>query len=174
LNSAIFVAGLSFTACGKSGDAPPGEAAEAPKTCGPLKVSVDGQELTGLVHGKAIFNKTAGKKTPQVDVFNHDKVTCAELTNIKGRQVADGEVAVRAFAGGSGSFGMGVGFGSHTQMGVNVDILSKMPEKDGDLVALCVKETTFSPTMGDHKGKSVTVSGKFEGAYCGVLDFDAK
>jgi len=140
--------------------------------CGPLEVTVDGKPLTGLTHGYAITHKRGDELTQQVELFNHE-ATCDELTSRKGRNVPDGEQAIRAFTGGKGTFGRGVGIESHTQMGLDVDLMGEPPKSPGDKVALCVSDASFKPAIGDYKDKAVTVKGKLEGTYCGVMDWDA-
>ncbi|MCC6621855.1 MAG: hypothetical protein IT385_11405 [Deltaproteobacteria bacterium] len=141
--------------------------------CGPLEVTVDGKPVTGLTHGYAITHKRAGELTQQVEVFNHE-AKCEELVSRKGRSVPDGEQAVRAFTGGSGMMGQGVGIESHTQMGVDVALMGEAPKNPGDKVALCVSDASFKPAIGDYKDKAVVVKGKLEGTYCGVMDWDAE
>lgn len=169
--SIVFSSSLVLTACGgKGGGGGGGEAVE----CGPFSLTVDGQPVTGLTHGLAFTHKRNGELVQQVDLFNHDKTTCEQITSRSGRTVEEGEVSVRAFTGGSGLMGDGFGIESHTQMGLGVKLASAVPQKAGDKVALCVPESNVEPQVGDYKGKKVKVSGKFEGTWCGVMDWDAK
>jgi len=137
--------------------------------CKPLTVTVDGSALAAMPHGLARSNNMNGDITYEVHMFNHDKSTCEELVSKSGRNVPDGEVSVRAFAGGTGMMGAGVGIESHTQAGDKAKLVSEKPKAAGDLVKICVSEMTFTPRIGDYKDKKVTVSGTFEGKYCGEL-----
>lgn len=168
--SIVLSSSLVVSACGGKGGDGGGEAVE----CGAFSLTVDGQPVTGLVHGLAFTHKRNGELTQQVDLFNHDKTTCEQITSKTGRPVQEGEVSVRAFTGGSGLMGDGFGIEAHTQMGLGVKLASPAPQKPGDKVALCVPESNIEPQIGDYKGKKIKVSGKLEGTYCGVMDWDAK
>jgi len=162
---ALSLLGLGVAACGKGGG--------GGGDCGPLTVTVDGAPVAGLTHGYAITMVQGGERTEQVQLFNHE-AKCEDLVSRKGRTVPDGEESVRAFAGGSGTFGRGIGLDAHTQMGVDVELIGERPKNPGDKVAVCVASASFKPVAGKYKDKAVTVSGKLEGTYCGVMDFDAK
>lgn len=164
---AITLASVAALACSKKEvPAPPA----APTTCAPLKVLVDGEQVTGLVHGLAITQVQGGERSEQVQVFNHAKVTCEQVLSKSGRMVEDGEIDVRANAG-KGLMSKGIGFDAHSQLGVEVALMGAAPSKPGDQVTLCAPETTFKPTVGEFKGKSVTVSGTFMGTWCGEMVF---
>lgn len=158
----LLAAGLHLAACGNAA-APSGGGA-----CGPLKVTVDGQELTGLGHGLALTQSTGSSTSEQVQLFNHDKVTCEEVLSRAGRTVAQGEIRVRANAG-TETLMRSVGIDVHTQLGVAVRLVGGKPAKPGDQVTLCVPETSFTPAMGDFEKKQVTISGTFTGTYCGAM-----
>lgn len=160
--AAIFSGVVTAAACGGKGG---GE-------CAPLEVKVDGQAVQGLKHAYAITQTGSGNTLHQVQIFNHEE-TCANLT-ARSRTVPDGEEAFRAFAGGSGTFGKGVGIDAHTQLGVDVELMTDVPKNPGDKVAVCVPPTTFKPVAGRFKDKEVSVKGKLEGAFCGVQNLDAK
>lgn len=160
---------LAAAACGKSDDKGGGGGGGG-GSCGPLKVTIDGAEVTGLGHGLAITQKMQGEASEQVQLFNHDKATCEEVLSKSGRQTPDGEIAVRANAGKS-TMMKAIGINSSTQMGIEVKLVGKAPSKPGDKVTLCVPETTFKPAGGEHAGKTITMAGTFEGTYCGVMEF---
>jgi hypothetical protein len=166
--------GCLLLACSKGDDGAGGGEGGAAAACPAFELSVDGKPVTGVTHKLAFTHKRKDDRTHQVQWFNHDKATCAEVTATKGRVVPDGEVAVGAFAGGKGAFGKGVSLSYHTQLGVAVALVGPAPEKAGDKVSLCVPETTFKPTVGPDKDKSVTVKGLMEGSWCGFMDWDAK
>lgn len=140
--------------------------AAAPAACPPLKVTIDGVEVPGLVHGYAVTEKEDGKSSEQVIIYNHDKHTCEQLASKSGIPIEEGEVDVRANAGDTTT----VGVGASTQFGVDVKLVSAAPTKPGDVVTLCVPETTVSG-FGELKGKNIVVSGTFTGTYCGVRQF---
>lgn len=138
------------------------------ESCGALTVSVDGKPLAAMPNGLARLNVHGDNKTYEVEVFNHDKSTCEEFASNKGRQIPDGEVSVRAFGGGDGLMGKGVGIEAHTQAGGDVDVVTK-PKAVGDPVAICVDGVTFTPKIGDYKDKKVEINGLFTGKYCGEV-----
>jgi len=140
-------------------------------SCKPLSITVDGKAIPGLGHGLARLNKMGSDQSYEVDVFNHDKVTCEKFNDKHGRAMEPDEVNARAFAGGEGMMGKGVGIGSHTQSGVTVEVVGDPPKAVGDLVKICVDNATFKPAVGDLKDKAVVVDGLFEGKYCGEMSF---
>lgn len=141
------------------------------ESCGPLTVTIDGAPLAAMPHGLARKNVAAGEINYEVEVYNHATTTCEQFLSKSGRSVPDGEVSVRAFAGGGGLMGKGVGLAAHTQAGGDVDLVGPKPAKAGDPVQICVSEQSFTPKMGDHKGKKVTFKGLLTGTYCGELTF---
>ena len=164
---------LAFAACSsKEGGA--GATNDEARSCPAFEVKVDGTPLTGLTTKMAFTHKKGEDRTHQVQFFNHDKVTCADLTSRKGRIVADGEVTIGAFTGGHGAFGRGVMTSAYTELGVDVALVGEPPGKEGDKVALCVAEKTFKPNGGEWKDKPVTIKGLMEGTWCGFMDWDAK
>jgi len=143
-----------------------------PKDCKPLTVTVDGTPLTGFQPtGLARMDKMGAESPYEVEVFNHTKITCEQWMNKKGRTVEPGEVAVRALAGGKGMMGKGIGLGAHMQFEGDITVVGAKPTKIGDQVTLCASELTFTPQVGEHKGKKVTVGGLFAGSYCGEMQF---
>jgi hypothetical protein len=150
---------LVVSGCGKK---------QTAESCGALTVSVDGKPLEAMPNGLARLNIYGDSKTYEVQVFNHDKSTCEQFVDRKGRQVPDGEVSVRAFAGGEGLMGKGVGIESHTQAGGDVDLVTK-PKAVGDATAICVDGVSFTPGIGDNKGKKVEIKGLFTGKFCGEI-----
>lgn len=134
--------------------------------CGAPTVTVDGEVVSGLAHGYAVARPRGADTLLEVAVFDRE-VRCEDLLR-PSREPADGEVSVRAFMGGGGAFGHGVGVDVHTQIGVDVDLASVEPRAPGDRVALCVAEATFTPSVGRFKDRAVTMSGRFEGTFCGV------
>ncbi|MBT9560630.1 MAG: hypothetical protein IV100_31690 [Myxococcales bacterium] len=167
---AVALACSASLACSKKEAPAPAAPPAAPTTCAPLKVLVDGEQLTGLVHGLAITQVQGGERSEQVQVFNHAKVTCEQVLSKSGRSVEDGEIDVRANAGKT-MMSKGIGFDAHSQLGVEIALMGTAPTKPGDKVTLCAPETTFKPTAGEFKGKSVTVSGTFTGTWCGEMVF---
>ncbi len=143
-----------------------------PKDCKPLSVTVDGTPLTIFQPTGLARMDIMGSDTPyEVEVFNHTKITCEQWTNKKGRVVEPGETAVRALAGGKGMMGKGIGLGAHMQFEGDIRVVGATPTKVGDQVTLCASEMSFTPQVGEHKGKKVTVSGLFIGSYCGEMKF---
>jgi len=153
---------LLLVACGKK---------QTAESCGALSVTVEGQPLPAMPNGFARANIMNGDTSYEVDVFNHDQITCEKFIDKGGRQVPDGEVSVRAFAGGDGLMGRGVGIESHTQAGGEVSLVSAKPKAVGDLVQICADNISFTPQVGKNKGKKVVVKGLFTGKYCGETRF---
>jgi len=158
-------------ACSKKKAGEAGAAAGAEggaAACKPLVVTVDGQPIPRLGHGIGRFSTEGTETQWQVDLFNYD-VTCDAYMNKNGRQVDAAEIDVRAFAGGDGPMGHGVGLESWTQAGAKVALVGDKPAKVDDKLSLCVEETTFKPGVGDFKDKTVVIGGLFEGRYCGEM-----
>ncbi len=160
LASVILVSGVIAVGCKK----------KTAESCGALTVTVDGKPVAAMPNGFARLNLQSSDKIYEVDVFNHDKTTCEQILSKSGRNVPDGEVSIRAFAGGDGLMGKGVGIESHTQAGGDIDLVTK-PHAVGDAVAICVDDVSFTPRIGDNKGKKVTIKGLVTGRYCGEMQF---
>jgi hypothetical protein len=137
--------------------------------CKPLSVTVDGTALAAMPHGLAKANNRNGDVSYEVTMLNHDKATCAQLLDKAGRQIPDGELSVRAFAGGAGMTGKGVAIDAHTQMGGAVSLVGGKPTAVGDRVKVCADSISFKPVAGAYKDKQVVITGLFEGAYCGEM-----
>ena len=148
---------LAVSACGKKDKEGGGGGGD----CAALTVTVDGAAVE-LPHGLGIKDDSGGYT---MTMYNHDKMTCEQqLGNM--RPVTDGEVTVRGFAGGK--MGNGVGIEAWTESGRPKVKIQTKPEKAGDTMAICVsKKHTFTPEIGDYKGKEVTIVGSMAGQYCG-------
>ncbi len=128
----------------------------------PAKVTVDGEEIK-LVHGLAVG---WGRRRYAVSLFNHDKVTCEQML-APSRLVAEGEIEVRASGSAEGGFGDGLAIHEFTRLDVEVK-LAQEPREVGDTVGVDVpKPKELVPTIGVLKGKSVVISGLFQGKFCG-------
>lgn len=161
----VLVAALAAVGCSKKDDDGGGGGA----ACKPLSVTFDGTALAALPHGLARSNNMNNDISFEVEVFNHDKSKCEEMLSKSGRTVHEGEVSVRAFTGGAGMMGKGVGIESHTQAGGSVKLISAKPKATGDVVRICADKVSFSPKIGAYKDKRVVIDGLFEGKYCGEL-----
>jgi len=159
---------LAASACSKGGGA-----ADA-ASCPAFEMKVDGQPVTGFTTRLAFTHKRKDERMHQVHWFNHDKITCEQVTSTGGRAVPEGEVEVAAFTGGTGLISSGVASAAHTQGGIAVALVSPAPEKAGDKVAVCIPESTFTPKIGELKDKTVTIKGLMEGSWCGFMDWDAR
>ncbi len=163
--------GSLLAACGgeKKADKPADKPAGKPAgdACGPLAVTIDGQPVSGLTHAFALTQKSGDDANEQVHVFNHDKVTCAEMLGA-GREIPDGELWVRASVGKTMTT-RGVGFNEHAEIDIDVTLTSAAGAKPGDQVSLCVPRTELVPAKGPHAGKKVVVSGTMTAAWCGVM-----
>lgn len=145
-----------------------------PKTaesCGPLTVTIDGQPLPAMPNGLARKSVMTGDSNYEVQLFNHDKSTCEEMISKQGRNVFEGEVSVRAFTGGEGMMGKGVGIEVHIQAGGDVELVSGKPKAVGDVVQICADNVSFKPHMGRNQGKQIKINGLLTGKYCGELNF---
>ncbi|MBL8624298.1 MAG: hypothetical protein JNK64_23530 [Myxococcales bacterium] len=156
-----------LAACGgeKKSDNPPA-AKPTGDACGPLTVTIDGKPVDGLTHAFALTQQSGDDTNEQVHVFNHDKVTCADLLGA-GRAVADGEIWVRASVGKKITT-RGIGFNEHAELDVDVKQTSAAATKPGDQVSLCVPRTELAPAKGAYAGKKVVVSGTMSAAWCGT------
>ncbi len=138
-------------------------------SCKPLSVTIDGK---AVVLGHALGRHNTGtSESWEVDVFNHDKVTCEQYMNKSGRPVADGEVNVRAFAGGDGMMGKGVGIGANTQAGKSVELVGDPPKAKGEPISICVDNVSFKGMVGEYKDKPIVIDGLFQAASCGDMAF---
>jgi hypothetical protein len=148
---------LATTACGKKD----GEGGGGGGECAALEVTVDGKAVA-LPNGFGVLDES-GSYT--MTMYNHADMTCEN--QLKGmRPVTDGEVSVRGFTGGK--MGNGVGIEAWTEAGKPKVKLQTKPEKAGDPMAVCVsKKHTFTPEIGDYKGKEVTIVGSMAGQFCG-------
>ncbi|MBA3392299.1 MAG: hypothetical protein H0T89_06630 [Deltaproteobacteria bacterium] len=141
------------------------------ESCGPLTVTIDGKPLPAMPNGFARKNIMQGDSNYEIEVFNHAKTTCEEMVSNKGRNVHEGEVSVRAFAGGEGMMAKGVGIESHTQAGGNVYIVGPKPKAAGDVVQICADNVSFKPHMGSNQNKPIKMNGLLTGKYCGEMKF---
>ncbi|HEY5923007.1 MAG TPA: hypothetical protein VIV11_15110 [Kofleriaceae bacterium] len=160
----VIAAALLVSACSRKETA-------TGSACRPVSVTVDGAALPALPKGLAKANNMNGDISYEVQLFNHDKVTCEDMLNKAGRPIPDGEISVRAFAAGAGMTGKGIAIDSHTQMGGPVTLLSDKPKAAGDVVKVCVDNAAFKPIAGRYKDKDVVVTGLFEGTYCGEMQW---
>ena len=94
-----------------------GKKSPTAESCGTLKVTLDGKPLPALTYGLAIKKSTGAY---EVDMFNMNKTTCENLLDTHGRMVPEGEVSVKAFAGGTGMMSQGVVYNANTEAGSNI------------------------------------------------------
>ena len=169
--SALAACGGSKTSDKPAADNPATDKPAADKpvadACGPLAVTIDGKAVDGLVHAFALTQKSGDDTNEQIHVFNHDKVTCADLLGA-GREPADGEIWVRAGVGKTITT-RGVGFNEHTEIDIAVTLTSAAAAKPGDMVTMCVPRTELAPAKGPYAGKKVVVSGTMTAAWCGLM-----
>jgi hypothetical protein len=165
----MLIAAVLAAGCSKKTDKSGGGGGGAAAACKPLAVTVDGTPLAAMPNGLAKSNNMSGDLSYEVHVFDHDKTTCEDMLSKSGRTVPEGEVSVRAWAGGAGSMGKGVGLSAHAQMDVDVKLVSDKPKAAGDVVKLCVNNVSFTPQIGAEKGKTVVMDGLVEGKYCGEM-----
>lgn len=171
---AILAAALALGGC-KKPDARPAPSAPPAATkpaagCGPLAITVDGAPVTNL-RGLAVTLKNGPYETEQVELYDTDKVTCAEVLAPSFAFPA-GAVSLRAYYHAQAQ---GLGTEAYTAMGVGGITLVAKAAKVGDPTSLCVPAgSTFTPNTGSFAGKKVDVSGLLAGAYCGVKDTNAR
>lgn len=146
---------LAVTACGKKdGEGGGGD-------CAALEVTIDGKAVE-LANGFGVLDNSGGYT---MSMYNHADMTCENMLE-RMRPVTEGEVSVRGFTGGQ--MGNGVGIEAWTESGKPKVKLQTKPDKVGDPIAICVsKKHTFTPEIGDYKGKEVTIVGSMAGQYCG-------
>ncbi len=132
--------------------------------CSELSITVDGRELTPLSNAIAIQERKAGGY--MVQLYDHDGVDCRQA--LSGHRVPrPREVFARAYVGPT-AHQTAVGLGEDTKMDVGA-VLAERPEKVGDQVAICLRNpVSFTGTAGTWAGKQITMSGRFEGTFCGM------
>jgi hypothetical protein len=135
------------------------------ESCGKLAVAIEGKPLPQLTHGLA--RKHHGGY--EITMMNLDKTTCANILDANGRVIPDGEVSVKAFAGGDGMMSKGVVYDANTEIGdrVAATLIGDPPKAKGDPVRICVQDATIEIGFGSDRGKHVAITGLFEGTYCG-------
>ncbi len=161
---ALTLVGAGCSPSSSSGDISSNTGAETSakgSKCGPLKVVVDGEEVTNLTHGVAYTLVNKEYRTEEVDLYNHDQVTCEDALDF-GYQSKPGEQKIGAFARDA----QGLNTDAYTWFGVQTKV-SKQPAGVGEEMTICVDETTFTPDTGVYTGKELTISGSFTGTYCG-------
>lgn len=148
--------------------AKPGEATR-PAGCGPLTVTADGAAVPEL-RGLAVTLKNGEYETEQVELYDTDKITCAEvLAPIF--PYPEGTLSLRAYYHPQAQ---GLGTEAYTEMGVRGITLVAKAAKVGDDTSICVPAgSTFTPNAGSFAGKKLVVAGTMAGKYCGVKDMNA-
>jgi hypothetical protein len=155
------IAAVMVAACAK-------REAHAPVDCPPLVVTIDGVTAPALPHGLARLNVWDRDRSYEVHRFSHAEVTCEHVLKSAAAPAREGELHVRAYAGGSGlATGQGVGIDAHTQMGARVVLVGAPPAAVGDAVRLCARGGAFTPIVGAYQGRRVEIRGLLEGTYCG-------
>jgi hypothetical protein len=170
------VAVLAAAGCGKpdaGAEVKPAAAAPvappAPR-CGPLVVTAGGAAVANL-RGLAVTLQNGEYQTEQVELYDTDRVTCAEVLAPSFAFPA-GAVSLRAYYHPQAQ---GLGTEAFTAMGIAGITLIAKAAKPGDTTSMCVPPgSTFTPTTGSFAGRPVTVSGTLAGVYCGVKDTAAR
>jgi hypothetical protein len=131
--------------------------------CPPMEVTIDGAAVS-LTHVLAVADTNPGGIS--VEAFDGDEVTCEQLVAPR-RQTRHDEISVRTYVAPGGGM-QAVSIGAWTHMGATTRLVSE-PKKEGDTAAICVPtRVEFTPEIGAHKGKKVTVLGLFSGTFCGT------
>ena len=129
--------------------------------CGPMSVTADGTQFDQLLtNGFAYTQKSGGDTTEIVQMYNNPDVTCTDV--LGGRTVVEPEEVM-------------FGAAAKAQAGVLVEeefkfgktSLLNEPSAVGDRISICVQPTTVNPSSGKFAGRTVVMSGKFTGTYCG-------
>ncbi|MCE9579452.1 MAG: hypothetical protein K8W52_40390 [Deltaproteobacteria bacterium] len=154
---------------GSGGSGGSGGAAE-PAGCPALALTIDGAPSKPM-HGFAVSLKNGQYLTEQVELFDSDAITCANVLN-NGFQTPEGVIQVRVYYHPQAQ---GLGTDAYTDMGGGAGItLIAKAAKEGEPTTICVPKTAFTPNAGTLSGKKVEVAGAFVGRYCGVLDLTPK
>jgi hypothetical protein len=142
----------------------------APGECAPMSIKVDGKDRsTGWV-ALAVTMKNGEYLTEEVELYDDPTMNC-ERALAGNPNLPPEATEIRAYYN---EYAMGLGTEAYTDMSAIKIELVKKAEKPGDPTVLCLPAATFTPNAGTLSGKKVEVSGRFEGAWCGVKDFTPK
>jgi len=144
---------LALAACAKASDG---------DSCPALSVTVDGVPLPAMTHGYALSSHVNGRVQWVVDVSTVDR-GCDRYMAKDGRILEDGEQNVSASIGVTST----VGIANLAVTSDRVNIVGAPPSKPGDKLALCVTDASFGGEFDVYKGKTIAMTGKLEGTYCG-------
>ncbi len=175
LRLAMIIVVALIAACGEKKDAKdkPGGGGGATAGCGPMSVTIDGKAVEGLTHAFAFTQKDSDgdgdKSNEQIHVYNHAGANCAQMLGTEGREIAPGEIVIRAVVGNTITT-RGVGINFYSQLDIDVKLTSPAPSKLGDTVTMCIPRTEMTP-VGDgiEAGKKVVISGTVTGTWCGAM-----
>jgi hypothetical protein len=157
-------------ACSGSGDpAAGGSGASGPRAgdpCGPLRVVVDGQELTGLGPVYGVRVKKDGATIWHVETTDGPGHSCDEALKGLGRPVKQGENVIAADISSDRKQWTGVRHNAHAltawKRSELVWLDGTPPAKVGDPIAICVDTDAVQDVA-----KGLSIRGALRGTYCG-------
>lgn len=168
------VAALSaavVVACSGSGDPPGGASgargASGAEACGPLRVVVDGKELTGLGPVYGVRAEKNGATVWHVETTDGPGHSCEEARRGFGRPVKKGENVIAADISSDPKQFTGV---RHNARSLSAWKRSELvwldgppPAKVGDPIAICVDTDAVKDVA-----KGLSIRGALRGTYCGA------
>jgi hypothetical protein len=145
------------------------EGAPAPESakgaCGPLRVAVEGKELTGLGPGYAVRTTKKTATVWHVEVTDGPGHSCDEVLR-GGRAIKKGENTIAADIASDRSYFTGVRHNTRSlsawSRGELVRLDGPPPTKVGDPIAICVDTDVL-----DDVAKGLSIKGALRGTYCG-------
>ncbi len=139
--------------------------------CEPFSMRVGGKEITNLKFGLAAQHKSY--EQIHVHHFNQE-VACKDYTALARKQKDDEQYAsVVIFTRKSLAKQITIIVDGHSEYTrVDAAPLYREPTVPGELVSICVPKMKFvaQKAIGEHTGKTVEISGLFQGRYCGRID----
>jgi hypothetical protein len=148
--------------CSSEGAPAPGAAKGA---CGPLRVVVEGKELTGLGPGYAMRTTKKTATVWHVEVADGAGHSCDEVLR-GGRAIKKGENIIAADIASDRSYFTGVRHNARSlsawSRGELVRLDGPPPSKVGDPITICVDTDVV-----DDIAKGLSIKGALRGTYCG-------
>jgi hypothetical protein len=130
--------------------------------CPPLRVTANGAALPAMPNGLAFSHRVNGAVTWHVDRSDRAK-TCEQYMGKDGRILESGEQSVSASTGVLRAVGIRNELVAHDK----VELVGAAPSKPGETLVLCVADASFTSSADSYEGKTIVMSGRFEGTYCG-------
>jgi hypothetical protein len=165
MKRALAVTVTLVAACSGGGEAPAAASAAGGDACGPLRVVVDGKELTGLGPVFGVKLKKGTATVWHVEAADGEALTCEEVLR-GGRSVRKNQNVVAADISSDRSYFTGVRHNARSltswKPGTLVRLGGPPPAKVGDPIAICVDTEAVKDVA-----KGLEIRGALRGTYCG-------